>query len=343
MRYIVGVDIGGTFTDCVALKAAGTGASPTVRIGKALSTPPDFQTGFIASLRTTAEMHGVELAEMLADAQVYHGCTVGTNALVERKTARVGLLATRGHVDSVFIMKAGGRLKWMPANYIAHVARQTKPEPLVPKSLCGEIDERVAFDGCAVVALNEDTSREAIARILDQGVDAIAISLLWSTANDTHERRLRDLVRDMAPGLFVSISSEVSPRVGEYERTIATIVNALIGPPMRLYLEALEVDLKRFGYTRSLQIMSCAGGLIDADHAREVPVLTVGSGPVAGLIGAASLAAAAAAEGAGGKNTPAGGMRNVITADIGGTTLDIGTISDGIPVRRPTASYDQYE
>ena len=104
MRYIVGVDIGGTFTDCVALKAS-HGAPPVVKIGKALSTPPDFQTGFIASLRTAAEMHGVDPGEMLASAQVYHGCTVGTNALVERKTARVGLLATRGHVDSVFIMK----------------------------------------------------------------------------------------------------------------------------------------------------------------------------------------------------------------------------------------------
>ncbi len=332
MRYIVGVDIGGTFTDCVALKGS-DGGPPVVKIGKALSTPPDFQTGFIASLRTAAEMHGVELSEMLASAQVYHGCTVGTNALVERKTARVGLLATRGHADSVFIMKAGGRLKWMPADYIAHVARQTKPEPLVPKSLCAEIDERVAFDGRAVVALNEATAREAIRQIMGQGVEAIAISLLWSTANDAHEVRLRELVREVAPDLFVSISSEVSARVGEYERTIATIVNALIGPPMRLYLEALEVDLKRFGYTRSLQIMSCAGGLIDANHAREVPVLTVGSGPVAGLIGAASLAGTAGAA----------GSRNVITADIGGTTLDIGTISDGTPVRRPTGSYGQYE
>ena len=333
MRYTVGVDIGGTFTDCVALRASNDGGAPVVKIGKSLSTPPDFQTGFIGSLRTAAEMHGVTLAEMLADAQVYHGCTVGTNALVEHKTARVGLLASRGHVDSIFIMKAGGRLKWMPANYIAHIAKQTKPEPLVAKALCAGIDERVAFDGNIVVPLNEPRARDAIRRIIDQGVEAIAISLLWSTANDTHEKRLRELVQEIAPELFVSISSEVSPRVGEYERTIATIVNALIGPPMRLYLEALEIDLKQYGYTRSLQIMSCAGGLIDADHAREVPVLTVGSGPVAGLIGAASLANAA----------EVGGSRSVITADIGGTTLDIGTIFDGTPVRRPTASYGQYE
>ncbi|MEG3155555.1 hydantoinase/oxoprolinase family protein [Sphingomonas sp. RB1R13] len=333
MRFIVGVDIGGTFTDCVALKVPGDGGAPVVKIGKSSSTPPDFQTGFIGSLRAAAEMHGVAVEDMLASAQVYHGCTVGTNALVEHKTARVGLLASRGHTDTIFIMKAGNRLKYQPAIEIAHVAKQKKPVPLVPKLLCEGIDERITFDGRVFTALNEDTARESIRRIIDQGVEAVAISLLWSSVNDTHEKRLRELVREIAPDMFVSISSEVSPRVGEYERTIATIVNALIGPPMRFYLDALEIDLKKHGYTQSLQIMSCTGGLIDADHAREVPVLTVGSGPVAGLIGAASLAKAA----------EVGGGRNVITADVGGTTLDIGTIYDGTPVRRPTASYGQYE
>lgn len=333
MRFIVGVDIGGTFTDCVAIQTSNDGTPPIVKIGKSSSTPPNFQTGFIASLRTAAEMHGVGLDDMLADAQVYHGCTVGTNALVEHKTARVALLATRGHTDTIFIMKAGNRLKYQPAIEIAHVAKQTKPAPLVPKLLCEGVDERITFDGKVFAGLNEDTARDSIRRIVNQGVEAIAISLLWSSVNDAHERRLRELVHEIAPGMFVSISSEVSPRVGEYERTIATIVNSLIGPPMRLYLEALEIDLKKHGYTGSLQIMSCTGGLIDADHAREVPVLTVGSGPVAGLIGAASLAKAA----------EVGGGRNVITADVGGTTLDIGTIYDGTPVRRPTASYGQYE
>ncbi|MCT2557519.1 hydantoinase/oxoprolinase family protein [Tsuneonella sp. YG55] len=333
MRFIVGVDIGGTFTDCVALKTSDDGSPPEVRIGKASSTPPDFQTGFINSLRTAAEMHGVSLQDMLANAQVYHGCTVGTNALVEHKTAKVGLLASRGHSDTTFIMKAGSRLKYMPAKYIAHVAAQTKPEPLVSKDLCEGIDERITFDGRVFAELNEDTARAAIRRLVDKGVEAIAISLIWSTANDAHEKRLRELVREIAPDLFVCISSEISPRVGEYERTIATIVNALIGPPMRNYLDALEVDLEQNGYTRSLQIMSCAGGLIDSDHAAEAPVLTVGSGPVAGLIGAASLA----------KTAEVGGGRNVITADIGGTTLDVGTIYDGKPVRRPTASYGQFE
>ncbi len=332
MRYIVGVDIGGTFTDCVVLdRAAASGV--VVRIGKALSTPPDFQTGFVDALGAAADMHGAALPDMLGDARIYHGCTVGTNALVENKVARVGLLATRGHTDTIFHMRAGARLKWMPSHYIAHVARQTKPAPLVPKHLCAAIDERITFDGAVLVELNEDQARAAIRRLIDEGVDAIAISLVWSTANPAHEQRLRELVREVAPAMFVSISSEVSARTGEYERTIATIVNSLIGPPMRSYLDALGGDLAAHGYRGDLQIMSCTGGLIDADHAAALPVLTIGSGPVAGLIGAANLARAA----------QPGGTSNVVTADIGGTTLDIGTIYQARPLRRPTASHGQYE
>ncbi|MDE2302050.1 MAG: hydantoinase/oxoprolinase family protein [Sphingomonadales bacterium] len=333
MRYLIGVDIGGTFTDCVAIDTRAPGGRAMPRIGKALSTPPDFQTGFIAALQAAAEMHAITLEQMLKQAHVYHGCTVGTNALVENKTARVGLLATRGHADAIFIMRAGARLKWMPSNYIAHVSKQTKPAPLVPKHLCQEIDERVTFDGRVLMELNEDTARDAIHRLVDAGVDAIAISLVWSTANAAHERRLRELVQQIAPGLFISISSEVSARVGEYERTIATIVNSLIGPPMEFYLAALEQDLAAHGYNGNLQIMSCAGGLIDAGHARALPVMTIGSGPVAGLIGAADLS----------RRTQPGDTANVVTADIGGTTLDIGTIFQSEPVRRQTASHGQFE
>jgi N-methylhydantoinase A len=333
VRYLVGVDIGGTFTDCVAIDTGAPGDAAMPRIGKALSTPPDFQSGFVAALQAAADTHEVSLTAMLGNAHIYHGCTVGTNALIENKVARVGLLATRGHTDTIFHMRAGARLKWMPSNYIAHVAKQTKPAPLVPKHLCESVDERVTFDGAVLVELNEDKARAGIQRLIEQNVDAIAISLVWSTANSSHEQRLRALVREMAPAMFVSISSEVSARVGEYERTIATIINSLIGPPMRFYLDALTEDLAANGYRGDLQIMSCTGGLIDSAHAAALPVLTIGSGPVAGLIGAADLA----------RRAQPGGARSVVTADIGGTTLDIGTIFEAEPVRRPTASHGQYE
>ncbi len=334
MTFIVGVDIGGTFTDCVAIREAPTdshAARHEVRIGKAPSTPPDFQTGFLAAIRATAVQFELSPEDLLTQAQgIYHGCTVGTNALVEGRTAQVGLITTRGHRDSLFIMRAGGRLRHMPADYIAHVAAQTKPEPLIPRELCEEVDERVASDGKALVELNRDSARAAIERLINKGVKAFAISLLWSTANSSHEDAIRGLVDEMAPGSFVSVSSEVAPRVGEYERTVATVINSLIGPAMEIYLERLAVELKAGGYAGDVQVMTCSGGLVPANLARRFPVLTVGSGPVAGLIGAASLSRRS-------------GAAHVVTGDVGGTTFDVGVVHGGQPLVRSTASFGQFE
>src|SRR6266511_380825 len=149
MGYVVGVDIGGTFTDCIVIDDAGN-----VTIGKAPSTPPDFHTGFVDSMRSAADRVGIGLERLVSEADgIYHGCTVGTNALVENRTARVALLTTRGHRDVLFAMQAGGRLTGMPPEYVAHVAKQTKDAPLVSKQLVGELDERVTFDGNALIEL----------------------------------------------------------------------------------------------------------------------------------------------------------------------------------------------
>ncbi len=333
MSYVVGVDIGGTFTDCIVVDDGGE-----VKIGKAPSTPPDFQTGFVDALRAAAGRWDISLEQLVTEAKgIYHGCTVGTNALVERRTAKVALLTTRGHRDVLFAMKGGGRLVGMDPEYIAHVAAQTKDAPLVPKHLVGEIDERVTHDGNVMVELNEERCREEIRRLAADGAEAFAISLLWSIVNPAHEQRVRELVEEEVPGAFVSVSSDVIPRSGEYERTVAAVVNALIGPAMQDYLARLEQDLAGVGFTGTLQIMTCTGGLITSAHARSLPVLTIGSGPVAGLIGAGSLNDAA--NGVAGGEVPA----DVITADMGGTTLDVGVIRHGEPLSRTTTRYGQYE
>jgi len=249
MGYLIGIDIGGTFTDCIVLDDDGK-----VTLGKAPSTPPDFQTGFIDSMKDAARRLDLDLGRLVAEGRIYHGCTVGTNALVEKRTARVGLLTTRGHGDVMFAMDAGGRLTGMPPQYMAHIAAQSKPDPLVPKRLVEEIDERVAFDGNAVVELNEEGCRASIARLVEAGVEAFSVSLLWSVANPAHEIRVRELILEQVPDAFVSISSEVIPRTGEYERTVATVVNALIGPAMSNYLRALEEDLSELGYRETLHI-----------------------------------------------------------------------------------------
>jgi len=333
--YTIGVDIGGTFTDCVALDADGN-----VAIGKVSSTPPEFQRGFIGSIGEVANRIGLSPAELLAQTDaILHGCTVGTNSLVEKRTAKVALLVTAGHRDTIYMMRAGERLVGSHPQEIAHLAGHYKPEPLVPKSLVVEIEERMATDGRVVIALDEDRARETIRSLVADGVEAFAIALLWSTASDVHERALARIVAEEAPAAFVSVSSEVVPRVGEYQRTVATLINAMIGPVTSEYLGRLEHELAAVNYPGSLSIMTCAGGLIDVARARRMPLLTIGSGPVAGLIGAGRLARAAAA----GDIAVATGDINVLTGDVGGTTFDVGVIRRGEPVTRTTTRYDQYE
>ncbi|MEW5810447.1 MAG: hydantoinase/oxoprolinase family protein [Actinomycetota bacterium] len=329
--YTVGIDIGGTFTDCVAVDDQGN-----VAIGKVSSTPPEFQRGFIGSIGEVANRLGLSRSDLLARTNaILHGCTVGTNALVEKRTAKVALLVTAGHRDTMFMMRAGERLVGSHPQQIAHLAGHYKPEPLVPRSLVVEIDERIAADGKTILALDEDKARETIRGLVADGVEAFAIALLWSTATDVHERTLARLVAEEAPEAFISVSSEVVPRVGEYQRTVATLINAMIGPVTSEYLARLEEELAALDYRGSLSIMTCAGGLIDIAHARRMPLLTIGSGPVAGLIGAGRLARAAA--------TGASTDINVLTGDVGGTTFDVGVIRRGEPVTRTTTRYDQYE
>jgi N-methylhydantoinase A len=330
--YTIGIDIGGTFTDCVA-----AGRDGGIAIGKVASTPPDFQNGFIASIGAVAARLGLTQAELLSQAQaIVHGCTVGTNALVEKRTAKVALLATAGHRDTIYTMQAGHRLVGSDPRDIAHLAAHMKPEPLVPKSLVFEIDERVASDGKVVVALDAGRARETVRKLAADGVEAFAIALLWSTANNVHERALARIVAEEAPGAFVSVSSDVVTRVGEYQRTVATLINAMIGPVTSGYLARIEEELAGLEFTGSLSIMTCTGGLIDVAHARRMPLLTIGSGPVAGLIGAGRLARAAAAPGE-------SDAVNVLTGDVGGTTFDVGVIRRGEPVTRSTSRYGQYE
>lgn len=328
---MIGVDIGGTFTDCVAVDPIGH-----VAIGKVSSTPPEFQHGFIGSIGEVANRIGLSQADLLARTDaILHGCTVGTNALVEKRTAKVALLVTAGHRDTIYMMRAGERLVGSHAQEIAHLAGHYKPEPLVPKSLVVEIDERVAADGQIIIELDEDRARTTIRSLAAEGIEAFAIALLWSTAADVHERALARIVAEEAPTAFVSVSSQVVPRVGEYQRTVATLINAMIGPVTSEYLAHVEGELAALNYPGSLSIMTCAGGLIDIAHARRMPLLTIGSGPVAGLIGAGRLARAAA--------TGDHSDINVLTGDVGGTTFDVGVIRRGEPVTRTTTRYDQYE
>lgn len=338
MKYVVGVDIGGTFTDSVAIDSNGR-----VTLGKSSSTPPDFERGFMDAIAVLANNLGKSTAEFLPDVDaLLHGCTVGTNALVEGRTAKVGLIGTAGHSDSLVMMRGGGRLANQTPNYIAHIAAHEKPTPLVPRALVREVKERVTRDGTVLAKLNEADVRTAVQSLLDAGVDAFAVSLLWSVSNDSHEHMIREIISEMAPHAFVSLASDMVNRIGEYERTVAAVVNSLIGPEMTSYLSRTRDSLADAGFAQDLGIMTCTGGLVDSVLAQANPILTIGSGPVAGVMGSQALAHrrddVTASSGANN-----GSALNVITADMGGTTLDVGMLADGIPITRPKSWLGQFE
>jgi N-methylhydantoinase A len=337
-RYAVGIDIGGTFTDCVVHQG---GRGPV--IAKASSTPPDFESGVLNALGDAAAQLGMGVDGLLADSQVLHGCTVGTNALVERRTARVGLLMTSGHTETLFAMRSGNRLRGLSPEYIAKISQHAKPQPLIQRTDVREINERIGSDGNIVAPVDRGQIREAVRSLRDEGAEAIAVALLWSVINDDHEQVCREVIEEHAPGCFVSMSSEVAPRIGEYERITATVVNALIGPVMTAYLEALEGRLMNAGYTGQLGIMSCWGGIIDLVTARRLPLLTIGSGPVAGVVGARILAEAQREAGPAGDEAALEKPRDIITTDMGGTTFDVGVILDHQSVMRSVSRLDQYE
>ena len=325
-KYLCGLDIGGTFTDCVIVDDDGRVVS-----AKAPSTPSDFAEGLMNALRIAARKCGQPVAALLAETSlVSHGTTVGTNAIVQKRGARVGLVTTRGHNDVIHIMRGSRGLDGREVRKVVHIPESAKPTPIVPKRLIRGVSERVDCFGSVVVPLNEAQAEAAIRELLAEEVDAIAICFLWSFLEPAHERRVKAMVRDLAPGLFVTCSHELVPKWGEYERTTASCLNAYVGPVTTSYLAEVEARLAQAGYRAPLQITQAAGGTIPVEVARDSPLLTLDSGPVAGVMGSRHSAAAM-------------GYGNVITTDMGGTSFDIGIIHGGEPAYAFRSKVHQYE
>ncbi|WP_103381719.1 hydantoinase/oxoprolinase family protein [Pseudonocardia dioxanivorans] len=319
MAYVIGVDVGGTFTDAVLDDDAGT-----VIAAKSPSTPPDYSRGVLDVLELLADQLGTSLQEMLAETHhIAHGTTSSLNALVMRNVPPVGFLTTKGHRDSIFIMNVEGRYLGRAPHELQNVLGQAKDHGLVPKRHALEVTERIDRDGNVVVALDEDEARAAIRSLIADGVAAIAVSLLWSFRNDVHEQRLRELIADEDPDLFVALSSEVSPRIREFARHATTIMSTQIGPGLRDYLGALESSLRGNGLTGPLLVMQSNGGAVAAAEAPASAISTVGSVLTGGVVGSAAL----------GRQL---GHRNIISTDVGGTTFLAGLIVDGEPVRDTT-------
>lgn len=296
----IGVDIGGTFTDIVLALPDGT-----VRVSKISSTPEDPGAAVVRGVADLLRAAGVAPGSVV---EVVHGTTVASNTILQKSGARTGLLTTRGFRDVLEI----GRIR-TPDLYDL---TWDKPEPLVPRRHRLEVDERVGADGAVVRPLEHGTVLAAAERLVAEGVTSVAVCLLNSHANAAHERQVEALLRDRYPGLDVTASYRVLPEIKEYERTSTTVVNAYLLPIMRRYLTRLARNLRQIGVEAPLLVVASNGGILGAAAAGERPVFVVGSGPAAGVAGAARLGAAT-------------GRPDLITFDMGGTTAKASLVEGG--------------
>ena len=303
-RTLLGIDVGGTFTDLVFLdEAAGRLAT-----AKVLTTPADPSLGALRGVdRLLADGAGLGAGTITV-----HGTTLVSNTLIERSGPRTGLITTRGFRD---VLEFVGR----ELRYDMYDANIAYPEPLVPRDLRVEVDERVDGGGVTLVPLDEASAVTAIETLRAAGVEAIAVSLINSFLRPDHERRLRELIAQHAPGVAVSLSCEVLRRIREYERTSATTMNAYVQPVMAAYLTRLEAGLAERGLVGELHLMTSTGGTITRETAERFPLQLVESGPAAGTLAAAFVAARA-------------GLPDLLSFDMGGTTAKAAVIRAGRPL-----------
>jgi N-methylhydantoinase A len=300
----VGVDIGGTFTDLLVFDIA----SGRFRVGKTLTTPDDPSRAVNEGLASILREAGLTPR---AVRQIVHGTTLVTNAIIERKGAKTALITTRGFRDAVEI----GR----EHRYDLYDIFLELPEPLVPRRLRLELDERVLSDGEVLTPLKPGEVEELARHLAGQGVEAVAVALLHSYRNPEHERRVEALLSEFAPDLVVSTSSDVVPEIREYERTSTTIANVYVRPAVTRYLGQLQTSLAELGFEGSLFIMLSSGGICTVETAQRYPIRLVESGPAAGALAAAEY----------GRRI---GMTNVLSFDMGGTTAKACIIDGGQPM-----------
>jgi N-methylhydantoinase A len=299
-KFRVGVDIGGTFTDIVFLGEDGRRLTRKVS-----STVEDYAAAIVEGLAAVIAEAGIAAADIV---ELLHGTTVASNAIVELKGAKTGLVTTRGFRDVLEI-----RTLRMPRLYDLS---WTKPPPLVERHLRVEVDERVNARGEIERPLGEADVERALARLLDERVEAVAVCLLHSYANPAHEELVRRVAARIAPSLTLCLSSELLPEIKEYERSSTTVINAYIRPIVERYLSRLTQQLERSGIAAPLLLMQSNGGLMPAAAAAIAPMHIVESGPAAGVVGVRALARQA-------------GIGKAISFDMGGTTAKASIIEDG--------------
>jgi len=325
--YKIGIDIGGTFTDCVI-----AGKKGRIAISKSPSIADDPTEGVLAALEEGCRIMGLTTEEVLSECEAFiHGCTIATNAIIERTGVKTAYITTKGHEDTLLIGKLSQKIAGLTEQEITHTSRLTTAEPpLVPAELSFGITERVIWNGDVLIPLNEDDLDRIVRRLEEEKVEAVAICLLWSFMNPAHEKAIESVLKKKLPHVYCSLSSEISPTFGEYERASATVINAYVGPKIKTYLTKLQEKLLQKGYSMPLLAMQCDGGTTYADDAAKKAVLMVDSGPVGGVAGGKWL-----------------GQKykepNIICTDVGGTSIDVGLIHKGDPQREDEPVISQYQ
>ncbi|MBM4437166.1 MAG: hydantoinase/oxoprolinase family protein, partial [Actinobacteria bacterium] len=305
MTYRIGVDIGGTFTDLVVYDEA----TAEIRKTKTLTTPAMPEEGLLAACRE----RGVDAADVT---HFLHATTLVTNLLIQRAGDDVGLVTTKGFRHCLEV--GDGRradtysLQW------------ERPRPFAPTHLVGEVDERVDAHGRVVRSLDRTDVERALRVLLATGVKSIAVSLLHSYANPVHEHQVAEILRELAPDVYVSLSSEVDPRIREYQRTSTTVLNAYAMPRVHGYVDRLDRALP---VRHGINYMHSGGGIVPSTVARRFPVMLVESGPAAGVLAGAFL----------GQRL---GIANIMTADMGGTSYDVCVIRGGVPEIKDTVEVE---
>jgi N-methylhydantoinase A len=307
MSYTIGIDVGGTFTDFVLTSEDTSG----LRVHKSPSTPSDPSDGVITGLRELAQLEGLDLATFLqATDMIVHGTTVTTNAVLTERGAKTGLLTTEGFRD-VLEMRRGVRSR-------THLYdnKYTAPPPLVPRHRRLPVRERVDAAGTSLVELDREGARAAVAELLAAGAEAIAVCFMHAYADDGHEREVAEIVRELAPDTFLSVSSEVLPQIRLYERVSTTAMNAYVGPVLRRYVQRLVTRLGDERFDGVLLVMQSNGGVAIPEIVTHLPASTVLSGPAGGPV--AGLAHARGA-----------GSEDCLIVDMGGTSYDVSLVRGG--------------
>jgi N-methylhydantoinase A len=298
MTWIAGIDVGGTFTDLIALDPD----SGEVRLAKVPTTPENQAFGVLNALDRT----GIGLDQL---SLIVHGTTTTTNALLERKLAKTGLITTKGFRD---VLELGRRTR--PSSY----GLTGWFEPLIPRELRLEVAERMDAEGAVVTPLDDDETKRSVRTLADAGCESLVIHFLHSYINPAHEKRALELAAALWPNRYVTAGHTILSEYREYERGVTAAVNACVRPILDRYLGKLSDELKRRGFGKELLVMQGNGGTVAARLASDTAVNTVMSGPASGVIAAAYSASAA-------------GFRHAITYDMGGTSTDVGLIMDGVP------------